>query len=733
MPFFQDIAERFKLLPALGEQLLKSAEAKKTAERAERQYQEKIQPKIQLKEMPKVQIGDISDGFFGDIAKQFNLPQPIVKPQEKPQSFVDPEKAKETGDRFRTVLTEIARTFPREGAGAVMEIIERTKGLSPGALSITPGTGEVLPKEKYGELGPKVEKFLFGDRPVESLTKQGEDVLKGFGVPEESAKKFGLPTGLVFLGIDLIPIGGGGVLKLLSKANKADDVKKILITLKEVDNAKITDEVVNTIAKTTDEKTIKGSIEKLNPEATPTALEPLAQEARKPFSVQEQSRYNSYTHYPKDFNKEYEGIVNPVRRKVETVFGKDIPDELRVLLDEHSKKAEIYLRAEGERMIKAPSPYVVGPANYNVSRTQKANSAFEKKANEFAEFERHLDSKINQLAKARDRAEFSALSETDQLKENIASVERQIARMNPTRDEFFIEKMTKKKVSLEKKLKKLEEVPKSQLTDFYNQAVKGAPDFTSSISRAKASGQSFDEWVKGQGDIPKELSYLSKQSEGVSYETFKRRLVSNIGSVQRGEKIPDDVAQSVFERLQKTAQRGEFGDESTLFKDVGGRNPKRLVGDETITVYRATPVKNLRAGDFVSQDKTEAGFYTSATKKIYPFDVKKSDLVSVEGSMGGGQELIYIPKGSKQGEAKGYFASPKEFWESTNKTRSQLKAEWDGVGGGVKPAEISQPIKQAVLPQRLEGIKPATKVSQVQTKAIQTKIRLGEKIIKKKS
>jgi len=204
-------------------------------------------------------------------------------------------------------------------------------------------------------------------------------------------------------------------------------------------------------------------------------------------------------------------------------------------------------------------------------------------------------------------------------------------------------------------------------------------NLTTSIQKAKASGQSFDEWVKGQ-EIPQDLLYLSKQADGVSYETFKRNLVRNIGSVDGKEKIPDDVAQSVFERLQKTAQRGEFGDESTLFKDVGGRNPQRLTGEETVTVYRATPVNNLRAGDFVSPDKTEAGFYTSATKKIYPFEVKKSDLVSVEGSMGGGQELIYIPKGSRQGIAKEYFKTPKEFWESVNnKTRSQLKAEWDSV------------------------------------------------------
>jgi hypothetical protein len=167
--------------------------------------------------------------------------------------------------------------------------------------------------------------------------------------------------------------------------------------------------------------------------------------------------------------------------------------------------------------------------------------------------------------------------------------------------------------------------------------------------------------------IPESLTYLEKQAKGVSYETFKRNLVKNIGSVKAGEKISDDVAQSVWERLQKTAQRGEFGDEATLFKDMSGRNPKRLVGDEMVTVYRATPVNKIRAGDFVSTSKNEAGFYTSETKKIYPFKVKKSDLVSMEGSMGGEQELIFIPKGSKQGTAVEYFKSPKDFWNKANK------------------------------------------------------------------
>ena len=293
MAFFNDIAERFKLLPALGSQLLKSAEAKKTAERVEQQYQERIKPTV---ETPKIQVGDISGGFFGDIAKQFNLvqPQEFVKPSAvKPQPFVsslDIQKSKEREERIKTTLKEIARSFPREGAGAVMEVIERFNKLQPGSLSITPGAGEVLPKEKFGEFGPKAEKFLFGDRPVESITRQGEETLKGFGVPEAESKQFGLTTGLVFLGLDLLPPGGKDVLKLLAKANKADDVKKILFGLKGVDNAKITDEVVNTIAKTTDEKTIKGIVEKLKPEAKPTIpspLQPLAQEARKYGSAKE--------------------------------------------------------------------------------------------------------------------------------------------------------------------------------------------------------------------------------------------------------------------------------------------------------------------------------------------------------------------------------------------------------------------------------------------------------------
>lgn len=236
----------------------------------------------QLAEQPKpIKSGNI----FAGIVNQFKETQPAgeltigmpkkanvfanispaetIKKQFEAERKVYPERYRTPIGKFKETLKEIARYFPREGAGTVLEVIERVKGIPPGSLAITPGAGEILPEEKYGILGPKFEKFLFGKKPVESLTKQGEEALKGFGVSDPSAKQFGLPMGMAFLGLDLLPPGGKDILKILAKANKADDVKKILFGLKGVDNAKITDGVINTIAKTTDEKTIKGLVENL--------------------------------------------------------------------------------------------------------------------------------------------------------------------------------------------------------------------------------------------------------------------------------------------------------------------------------------------------------------------------------------------------------------------------------------------------------------------------------------
>lgn len=245
--FFSDIIQKFKLLPDLGSQMLNTAKSQNIAKKADEQYQSIIKPKE-----------SIGSGIFSDVVTKYNLPQ--VTSQQREATYKEPIKKKVVlpkTERVLSTLKDIAQSLPREGAGAVMEIIERRSGLTPGTLSITPGAGEVLSEEKYGKLGPKVEKILFGNRPVETLTKQGEELLVGFGVDDKSSKKFGLPIGLVMLGLDLTPAGSDDMIKLLAKANKAEDVKNILTTIKTIDNSKITDDIVQSISKTSNKEEIK--------------------------------------------------------------------------------------------------------------------------------------------------------------------------------------------------------------------------------------------------------------------------------------------------------------------------------------------------------------------------------------------------------------------------------------------------------------------------------------------
>lgn len=147
--------------------------------------------------------GSFAGNFFSDIVQNFKPAEIVKAPTEKPGPMEVTESDKEKTRKLIEGVKSFARTFPREGAGAAIEAIERITGQR--GLEITPGAGEVLPKEKYGELGSKVERFLFGDKPVRSLSEQGKETLKSFGVPEESAGNFGLTAGAVFLGLDLLP------------------------------------------------------------------------------------------------------------------------------------------------------------------------------------------------------------------------------------------------------------------------------------------------------------------------------------------------------------------------------------------------------------------------------------------------------------------------------------------------------------------------------------------------
>ena len=283
--FFQDTINKFRLLPEVGKQLWKTAESQATAKKVATKLAEVQTPTSIIKPLKL-------ENFFGDIAQKFNLtkPQEFIKPQPAPMPRVITDEDRARTERVKETIINIARSFPREGAGAVLEIQEKLTGVK--GITLKPET--------------KIEKFLFGEKPVESLSKQGKDVLKSFGVSELSSKQFGLTTGLVMLGLDLLPPGGKDVVRLLAKANKVDDVVKILKTLKGVDSAKITDDVVKIIAKTSDTKQITKLVEGLKVTEVVKGLEPLAQEARK---------YKSAEEYIMNYQKEKTAFINEKARE----------------------------------------------------------------------------------------------------------------------------------------------------------------------------------------------------------------------------------------------------------------------------------------------------------------------------------------------------------------------------------------------------------------------------------
>lgn len=87
----------------------------------------------------------------------------------------------------------VARGTTRLGAGGVLEHGVPFSGRSE-PTTFTPET--------------RAEKFVFGEAPVQPLSKQGEETLLDIGVPEDKAKAFGELAGFALLGIDLTPAGG---------------------------------------------------------------------------------------------------------------------------------------------------------------------------------------------------------------------------------------------------------------------------------------------------------------------------------------------------------------------------------------------------------------------------------------------------------------------------------------------------------------------------------------------
>ena len=169
--------------------------------------------------------------------------------------------------------------------------------------------------------------------------------------------------------------------------------------------------------------------------------------------------------------------------------------------------------------------------------------------------------------------------------------------------------------------------------------------------------------VEANEAIPSVMTSLADEIKGKSWETAKRLIVAKVGSVQRGERFDDDVADAVFLRVQRNAQIGRYGDEETIRRL--GRDEKRLEGDEPMTLYRAAPRgAGIRPGDFCTTSKSEAGYYLHGGHTVQSRIVPRHDVIAVRGSMGDGQELIYLPVDYVEPEPRVYYDTFRDFYDS---------------------------------------------------------------------
>lgn len=162
---------------------------------------------------------------------------------------------------------------------------------------------------------------------------------------------------------------------------------------------------------------------------------------------------------------------------------------------------------------------------------------------------------------------------------------------------------------------------------------------------------------------PPTLAHLATLIGGKSFETAKRIIVSQIGSVRSRERFDDDIADHVFLRLQRTSQVGQFASEDILVKL--GRDARRLEGPGTILLYRNAPKgAGIRPGDFASDDKAECSYYKHGSNVIQSARLPREDVFVLRGSMGGGKEYVYLPAGYERPEPIVHFTSFREFYDA---------------------------------------------------------------------
>jgi hypothetical protein len=193
---------------------------------------------------------------------------------------------------------------------------------------------------------------------------------------------------------------------------------------------------------------------------------------------------------------------------------------------------------------------------------------------------------------------------------------------------------------------------------------------TISIQQAKASGQSFDEWVKGQGetlyhgskaDIVGDLVPGASGSRGSAiYITPDKTQASKYGKINE---VVIDKKAKVFD-LQK-------GNEA-LKKDIVSYLEKNNIKYEDVDGFIFSDVGNIDLGYSVSKERFNKFLESAGKDKFF-------------------KDLGYDIAKFGEGETQVSVYNPKVI-----KTRSQLKAEWDGAQVPTKTQQMPQRATQEV-------------------------------------
>ena len=172
--------------------------------------------------------------------------------QQPTQTFQEQYKVPE-----RTPVAKDIGTKVLKGISNFTKSILQETARSGGSIAMSL-MGEKELKPETGLLG-KAQKFIFGERPLESLQTRIQKLperAKEFGIPEKISKPLSVPIILGLTALDFTGWGGRAkTLSTLAKADKIADVIPVLKSIGIVDN--VADDIAKQIIKTTDVNEIK--------------------------------------------------------------------------------------------------------------------------------------------------------------------------------------------------------------------------------------------------------------------------------------------------------------------------------------------------------------------------------------------------------------------------------------------------------------------------------------------